>query len=223
MYEDIKEQIVEVCHRLWQKGFVAANDGNVSVKVAENRYLATETAVSKADVTPDNIGLIDGDGKIIEAREGWKPSSEIKMHLRCYIERSDVGAVVHAHPPISTGFACANIPLDDYCMIEAVLNVGAVPIAPYATPSTDEVPNSIAPYLKEHDCILLQNHGALTVGADLTTAYHKMESIEHQAHISLVARLLGGAKEIDRENVEKLISMREKYGITGKHPGYKKY
>ena len=223
MYEDIKEKMAEVCRRLWQKGFVAANDGNVSVKVAENRYLATETAISKADVTPDNIGLIDGDGKIIEAREGWKPSSEIKMHLRCYKERSDVGAVVHAHPPISTGFACANIPLDDYCMIEAVLNVGAVPIAPYATPSTDEVPNSIAPYLKEHDCILLQNHGALTVGADLTTAYHKMESIEHQAHISLVARLLGGAKEIDRENVEKLISMREKYGITGKHPGYKKY
>ena len=223
MYEGIKEQIVEVCHRLWQKGFVAANDGNVSVKVAENRYLATETAISKADVTPDNIGLIDGDGKIIEAREGWKPSSEIKMHLRCYIERSDVGAVVHAHPPISTGFACANIPLDDYCMIEAVLNVGAVPIAPYATPSTDEVPNSIAPYLKEHDCILLQNHGALTVGADLTAAYHKMESMEHQAHISLVARLLGGAKEIDRENIDKLISMRDQYGITGRHPGYKKY
>lgn len=223
MYEDIKKEIVEVCRKLWQKGFVAANDGNITVKVAENRYLATETGISKADITLDNIGLIDDKLSIIEGREGWKPSSEVKMHLRCYKERSDIGAVVHAHPPVCTGFACAHIPLDDYCMIESVLMTGSVPISPYATPSTDEVPESIAPFLENHDCILLQNHGALTVGNNLTAAYHKMESLEHQAHISLVARLLGGAKDIDRENIDRLIAMREQYGITGRHPGYKKY
>ena len=223
MYEDIKEKIVEVCHKMWQKGWVAANDGNVTVKVAEGRYLATQTGVSKADITPDKIGLIDDEFNIIEAAEGWRPSSEVKMHLKCYHDRPDVGAVVHAHPPVSTGFACAHLPIDDYCMIETVIAVGSVPLTPYGTPSTDEVPEAIEPYLQEHDVMLLENHGALTVGADLTTAYYRMETLELQAQISLVARLLGGVKDIDRDNIDRLIGMRPKYGVTGKHPGYKKY
>ncbi|MGN0633458.1 MAG: class II aldolase/adducin family protein [Oscillospiraceae bacterium] len=223
MYEDIKEKIVEVCHKMWQKGWVAANDGNVTVKVAEGRYLATQTGVSKADITPDKIGLIDDEFNIIEAAEGWRPSSEVKMHLKCYHDRPDVGAVVHAHPPVSTGFACAHLPIDDYCMIETVIAVGSVPLTPYGTPSTYEVPEAIEPYLQEHDVMLLENHGALTVGADLTTAYYRMETLELQAQISLVARLLGGVKDIDRDNIDRLIGMRPKYGVTGKHPGYKKY
>lgn len=223
MYEDIKQAMVEVCHKMWQKGWVAANDGNVTVKVAEGRYLATQTGVSKADITPDKIGLIDDEFNIIEAVEGWKPSSEVKMHLKCYHDRPDVGAVVHAHPPVSTGFACAHLPIDDYCMIETVIAVGSVPLTPYGTPSTYEVPVAIEPYLQEHDVMLLENHGALTVGADLTTAYYRMETLELQAQISLVARLLGGVKDISRENIDRLIGMRPKYGVTGKHPGYKKY
>lgn len=224
MYEDIKDKIVEVCHKMWQKGWVAANDGNVSVKVGENRFLATRTGISKYEITREHIGLIDGDYNIIEKpSEDWKPSSEVKMHLKCYHDRPDVGAVVHAHPPVATGFACAHIPLDDYCMIETVIAVGSVPLTPYGTPSTFEVPEAIEPYLQEHDVMLLTNHGALTVGADLTTAYYRMETLELQAQISLVARLLGGAKDISRENIDRLIGMRPAYGVTGKHPGYKKY
>jgi L-fuculose-phosphate aldolase len=223
MYEDIKLQMVEICKKLWLKGWVAANDGNVSVKVAPGLYLATQTGVSKADITPDKIGLIDDDFNIIEAKEGWRPSSEVKMHLRCYKEREDVGAVVHAHPPVSTGFACAQLPMDDYCMIETVIAVGSIPLTPYGTPSTYEVPEAIAPYLQHHDCMLLENHGALTVGSDLTTAYYRMETMELQAQISLVARLLGGVKDISRDNIDRLIGMRGQYGVTGKHPGYKKY
>lgn len=223
MYESIKEQIIDICRRLWQKGWVAANDGNITVKVGDNHYLATQTGVSKAFITQDKIGLIDGSFNIIDASEGFRPSSEVKMHLRCYEERPDIGAVVHAHPPVSTGFACAHVPLDDYCMIETVLSIGSVPIAPYGTPSTYEVPDAIAPYLPEHDAILLENHGALTVGADLITAYYRMETMELQAQISLNARLLGGAVDISRENIDRLIGMRSQYGVTGKHPGYKKY
>lgn len=223
MYEELKEQIIDICHRLWQKGWVAANDGNITVKIGENRYLATQTGVSKAFITPDKIGVIDGDFNVIDAAAGFLPSSELKMHMRCYKERPDIGAVVHAHPPASTGFACAHVPLDDYCMIETVLSIGAVPIAPYGTPSTYEVPDAIAPYLPEHDAILLENHGALTVGVDLTTAYYRMETMELQAQISLNARLLGGAVDISRENIDRLIGMRPQYCVTGKHPGYKKY
>lgn len=224
MYEEIKDKIVEVCHKMWQKGWVAANDGNVSVKVGENRFLATRTGISKYEITRDHIGLIDSDFNIIEApTPDWRPSSEIKMHMKCYNDRPDVGAVVHAHPPVSTGFACAHIPLDDYCMIETVIAVGSVPLTPYGTPSTYEVPEAIEPYLQEHDVMLLTNHGALTVGADLTTAYYRMETLELQAQISLVARLLGGVKDISRENIDRLIGMRPQYGVTGKHPGYKKY
>ena len=208
---------------MWQKGWVAANDGNVSVRVGEGRYLATQTGVSKAEITPEKIGLIDDSFQIIEAAEGFRPSSEIKMHLKCYHERPDVLAVVHAHPPVATGFACAHLPLDDYCMIETVIAVGSVPLTPYGTPSTEEVPEAIAPYLQQHDVMLLTNHGALTVGADLTTAYYRMETLELQAQISLVARLLGGAKDISRENIDRLIGMRGQYGVTGKHPGYQKY
>ena len=223
MYEEIKEQMVDVCQKMWQQGGVAANDGNVTVKVAEGRYLATQTGVSKAFITADKIGLIDDDFNIIDAKDGWRPSSEVKMHLRCYQERPDVGAVVHAHPPVATGFACAQLPMDDYCMIETVIAVGSVPLTPYGTPSTYEVPEAITPYLQEHDVMLLENHGALTVGADLITAYYRMETLELQAKISLTARLLGGVKDISRENIDRLIGMRGQYGVTGKHPGYKKY
>lgn len=223
MYENIKEQIVNTCHKMWTKGWVASNDGNVSVKVKEGLYLVTQTGMSKADVTVDNIGLIDHKGNVLDAKPDFKPSSEIKMHLKCYEMREDIKAVLHAHPPVSTGFACAKIPLDDYCVIETVLSLGSVPITPYATPSTYEVCEAIEPFLQSHDALLLENHGALTVGADLQTAYNRMETLEHQAKISIVARLLGGAKDISEENVKKLVDLRKSYNLTGRHPGFKKY
>lgn len=215
-YMELREQICDVCHKMWQKGWVAANDGNVSVKLEDGTFLATPTGMSKSFITPEKLVHIDMEGNILEAEEGCRPSSEIKMHLRCYREREDVGAVLHAHPPVATGFAVANKPLDEYSMIETVIALGSVPVTPYGTPSTYEVPDAIAPYLGEHDAVLLQNHGALTVGADVITAYYRMETLELFAQISLNAHMLGGAKEISRENIDRLISMREGYGVTGR-------
>ena len=218
---EIKKEICEVGHKLWLKGFVAANDGNISVKVGENEFYCTPTGVSKGSLTPDMIIKVDKDGKKLEGK--LNPSSEIKMHLCCYKEREDVGAVLHAHPPTSTGFAVAHVHMDKYVMIEDVIAIGSVPVTPYGTPSTEEVPNAIRPYLQEHDVVLLENHGALAIGSDLITAYYRMESLELWAKIQLTAHLLGGAKEISKPDIDTLISMRSKYGVTGKHPGYKKY
>ncbi|WP_434693908.1 class II aldolase/adducin family protein [Hungatella sp. SB206] len=222
-YMELREHICDICHKMWQLGWVAANDGNVSVKLPDGTFLATPTGMSKSFITPEKLVHIDQDGQVLDAPAGLKPSSEIKMHLRCYKEREDVGAVLHAHPPVATGYAVANKPLDEYSMIETVIALGSIPVTPYGTPSTYEVPDRIAPYLGEHDALLLQNHGALTVGADLITAYYRMETLELFAKISLNAYLLGGAKEISRENIDRLISMREGYQVTGRHPGYRKY
>ena len=222
-YLALREQICDICHKMWQLGWVAANDGNISAKLEDGSFMATPTGISKSFITPEKLVRIDREGNVLEALEGYRPSSEIKMHLRCYEEREDVGAVLHAHPPVATGYAVANIPLDEYSMIETVLTLGSIPVTPYGTPSTYEVPDAIAPYLGEHDALLLQNHGALTVGADVVTAYYRMETLELFAKISLNAHLLGGAKELSRENIDRLISMRQGYGISGKHPGYKKY
>ena len=222
-YMELREQICDICHKMWQLGWVAANDGNVSVKLPDGTFLATPTGMSKSFITPQKLVHIDQDGQILDASAGLKPSLEIKMHLCCYKEREDVGAVLHAHPPVATGYAVANKPLDEYSMIETVIALGSIPVTPYGTPSTYEVPDRIAPYLGEHDALLLQNHGALTVGADLITAYYRMETLELFAKISLNAHLLGGAKEISRENIDRLISMREGYQVTGRHPGYRKY
>lgn len=220
---EIKDQICDVCHKMWQLGWVAANDGNVSVKLEDGSFLATPTGISKSFITPEKLVRINDKGEVLEGQPGYRPSSEIKMHLRCYQERDDVNAVVHAHPPTATGFAVAHLDMDRYTMIEAVIAIGSVPVTPYGTPSTYEVPDAIAPYLPYHDALLLENHGALTVGADLITAYYRMETLELWAKISLTAHLLGGEKEISRENIDRLCSMRASYKVTGKHPGFKRY
>lgn len=219
---EIKNQICDICYKMWQLGWVAANDGNITVKLEDGSFLATPTGISKSFITADKLVHIDKDGNLLEESE-YRPSSEIKMHLRCYAEREDVGAVLHAHPPVATGYAVANKALDEYSMIETVIALGSIPVTPFGTPSTYEVPEAIAPYLGMHDVVLLQNHGALAVGADLLTAYYRMETLELFAKISLNAHLLGGAKEISRENIDRLISMRNNYKVTGRHPGYKKY
>lgn len=222
-HKELRDEICDVCHKMWQLGWVAANDGNVSVKLEDGTFLATPTGISKSFITPEKLVRIDENANVLEALDGYRPSSEIKMHLRCYKEREDVGSVLHAHPPVATGYAVANVPLDEYSMIETVIAIGSVPVTPYGTPSTNEVPDAIAPYLGEHDVMLLQNHGALAVGADVLTAYYRMESLELFAKISLNAHLLGGAQELSRENIDRLISMREQYKVTGRHPGYKKF
>ena len=219
----IKEQICDVCHKTWQLGWVAANDGNVSARLDDGTFLCTPTGMSKSFITPDKLIRINAKGEILEAAEGLRPSSEIKMHLRCYEKREDVWSVIHAHPPGATGFAVAHKAMDMYNMIEDVAVIGSVPLTPYGTPSTVEVPNAIELYLEEHDVMLLENHGALAVGSDVLTAFYRMESLELWAKITINAVILGGTHDISRENIQKLIDLRGYYGVTGRHPGYKKY
>ena len=226
--EIIREQICDVCHKMWQLGWVAANDGNVSVRLDQYTIIATPTGISKSFITPEKLVKLNLKGEIIEAQEGYRPSSEIKMHIRCYEERDDVKAVVHAHPPIATSFALAHIPLDTYSLIESAIVVGAIPITPFGVPSTMEVPDAITPYLPDHDVMLLENHGALTVGSDVITAYYRMETLELVAKTTFHARMLLSTKgveeqEIDRQTLERLFAMRENYKVTGRHPGYRKY
>ena len=221
---EIREQLCDVCHKMWQLGWVAANDGNVSVKLPDGNFMVTPTGISKSFITPEKLVIINSDCQVISGLPGYKPSSEIKMHMRCYKERDDVGAVVHAHPPTATGYAVAGKSLDEYSMIETVIAIGSIPLTPYGTPSTEEVPEAIAPYLAQHDVFLLQNHGALTVGADLITAYYRMETLELFAKISLTAHLLGGAQEIAKPQIDKRLYLRDNYyHVTGRHPGYKHY
>lgn len=132
-YMEVREQICDVCHKMWQLGWVAANDGNVSVKLDDGTFLATPTGISKSFITPEKLVRIDANGEVLEGQEGAKPSSEIKMHLRCYQEREDVRAVVHAHPPTATGFAVAHLDMDRYTMIETVIAIGSIPVTPYGT------------------------------------------------------------------------------------------
>lgn len=221
--EQIKDQICDVCHKMWQLGWVAANDGNVSALLDDNTILTTPTGMSKSFVTPEELIRVDRQGNVLEAAGGLRPSSELKMHLRCYDRRDDVRSVIHAHPPGATGFAVAHKAMDMYNMIEDVAAIGAVPLTPYGTPSTMEVPDAIEPYLQEHDVMLLENHGALAVGSDVITAYYRMESLELWAKITINAVILGGSIDISRKNIDKLIDLRSFYRITGRHPGYQVY
>ena len=221
--EQIKDQICDVCHKMWQLGWVAANDGNVSALLDDNTILTTPTGMSKSFITPEKLIRVDRQGNVLEAAGGLRPSSELKMHLRCYDRRDDVRSVIHAHPPGATGFAVAHKAMDMYNMIEDVAAIGAVPLTPYGTPSTMEVPDTIEPYLQEHDVMLLENHGALAVGSDVITAYYRMESLELWAKITINAVILGGSIDISRKNIDKLIDLRSFYRITGRHPGYQVY
>jgi L-fuculose-phosphate aldolase len=221
MFEFVKEEMCDICHCMWQQGWVAANDGNVSALLDDGSVVCTPSGVSKREIKPEMLLVVDREGHILEG--SGKVSTELPMHLRCYAERPDVRAVVHAHPPMSTTFAVADKPLDDYAMIESICVLGSVPVAPYAMPGTDEVPESIAPYLKNHDAILLRAHGSLTVGCNLKTAYYRMETLEHIATITLFSTILGGAKDLPRDEIDRLIERRTSfYKMTGAHPGYKK-
>ncbi len=215
---EIKKEICEIGKRIYNKGMVASNDGNISVKLNENEFLCTPTGVSKGFMTPEYICKVDKDGKVIQANGKFKPSSEIKMHMRVYKERPDVNAVVHAHPMYATAFAIAGIPLTQPIMPEAVISLGCVPIAEYGTPSTEEIPDAVSKYLPYYDAVLLENHGALSYADSLLAAYHKMESVEFYAKLLYLSRQLGGPKELSKDQVERLYEIRRQFGMTGKHP-----
>jgi L-fuculose-phosphate aldolase len=208
--------IVEVGRRLYARGYTASNDGNISVRLDEARLLMTPKGVCKGFMTPEMMCITDLDGRKLAGDRD--PSSEMQMHLEVYRQRPDVNAVVHAHPPVATAFAVAGIPLDRAVLAEVVTTLGSVPIAEYATPSTKELPEAVRKYVKAHDGMLLANHGALTLGADLFSAYYKMETIEHFANISFIARMLGGERLLSRDEVVRLQGLRGMYGIQSPAP-----
>lgn len=215
---EIKKQICEIGKRMYERKMVAANDGNISVRLNDHEFLCTPTGVSKGYMSPECICKIDEHCNLIESNDGFRPSSEMKMHMRVYEKRSDIGAVVHAHPVFCTSFAAAGIPLTQPIISEAVVSLGSVPIAEYGTPSTNEIPDNLEKYLPYYDAVLLENHGALTYSADLNAAYMKMESIEFYAELIYRTKMLGGAQEFDEANIEKLYKIRSTYGLSGKHP-----
>ena len=214
--EQIRADIVEAGRRLYARSFIAANDGNISARLDERRLITTPKSVSKGFMTPDMMVIVDYDGtKLAGDRD---PSTELPMHLEIYRSRPDVNGVVHAHPPVATGFAVAGIPLTRAVLAEVITTLGSIPIAEYGTPSTRELPDAVRKYIKAHDGMLLANHGAVTCGKDVLSAYYKMETIEHFANISLVARLLGNENLISREEVDRLQGLRGFYGIPSPAP-----
>src|SRR5215216_1211187 len=214
--EQVRADIVEVGRRLYARGFVASNDGNISGRLDDHRLVTTPKSVSKGFMTPDMMVIVDYEGKKVAGERD--ASTELPMHLEVYRNRPDVNAVVHAHPPIATGFAVAGIPLTRAVLAEVVTTLGSIPIAEYGTPSTTELPEAVRKYIKAHDGMLLANHGAVTCGPNVMAAYYKMETIEHFAKISLVARLLGREHLISRDEVERLQNLRGFYGIPAPAP-----
>ena len=208
--EQIRADIVEVGRRLYARAYVASNDGNISARLDDHRLLTTPKSVSKGFMTPDMMVVVDYEGKKLSGDRD--PSSELPMHLEIYRNRPDVNAVVHAHPPTATGFAVAGIPLTRAILAEVVTTLGSIPIAEYGTPSTAELPDAVRKYIKAHDGMLLANHGAVF------SAHFKMETIEHFAKISLVARMLGREHLLSREEVERLQGLRGMYGIAAPAP-----
>ena len=212
----LRADIVEVGRRMYARGYTASNDGNISVRLDAGRLLMTPRSVCKGFMDAAMMCITDLEGKKLAGDRD--PSSEIQMHLEVYRQRPDVNAVVHAHPPVATAFAVAGIPLDRAVLAEVVTTLGSVPIAEYATPSTRELPEAVRKYVKAHDGMLLANHGALTLGSDLFSAYYKMETIEHFANISFVARMLGGERLLSKDEVARLQGLRGTYGITSPAP-----
>lgn len=207
-----KKLICEIGKRMYDRSFVAANDGNISIRTGPDSIICTPTGVSKGFMTPDMLVKLNLKGDKVSGN--LKPSSEIKMHLRVYMENIEAMAVAHAHPPVATSFAIAGIQLDKALLPEAVVLLGTVPIAPYATPGTQEVPDSIAPYCNKHNAVLLANHGALTWGRDITEAFHRMESLEHYATIMMyTSNIIGKSNELSCNQVGELIEMRTNMGI----------
>lgn len=215
--QEAKELIVEIGRRMYEHEYVVTNDGNITVKVSPNEIWVTPTGVSKGYMTPDMMVKMDLDGNVLSG--SYTPSSEVKMHLRVYKENTKVRGVVHAHPIYATSFAIAGIPLDDPILMEAMMQLGTVPVAHYAKPGTFDVPDSIAPYCRDYNAVLLSNHGALTWGESLLQAYYRLEVMESYAQMMFNTRLLGRQRLLSEKQIQGLDQIRIQAGLgTGKMP-----
>jgi L-fuculose-phosphate aldolase len=200
----IRSDIVVVCRRLWERGLIAGPDGNVSARLSADRIVVTPSGMPKIDVEERDLVDVTLDGRRISGSR--EPSSEVVMHLRAYRARPDIGAVVHAHPPAATGFSVAGEGLAGDVLPEVILQMGTVPLVPYATPGTAALSDALEPFLPNHNAFLLANHGATTLGVTLSEAHQRMESLEHAARILLTARLLGRVNALGPIEVAQLLS-----------------
>jgi L-fuculose-phosphate aldolase len=212
-----RREIVLVCRRLYERGLIAGQDGNVSVRLEPDRLLVTPAGMSKVDVQPDDLVEMTLEGKRLSGYRS--PSSEVHLHIRMYSRRPDVQAVVHAHPPIATGFAVAGEGFEAPVLPELVALMGRVPLVPYATPGTEALGDRFEPFIAEHDAFLMANHGALTMGPSLSIAHQRMESLEHAARILLTARILGRVNELTAAQAAELISARARPDVPGGSSG----
>lgn len=210
----VRREICEVGRRIYQRGYVAANDGNISARIGADRVLCTPTGVSKGFMSEDMLCICDLEGRQVAGH--LKISSEIRMHLEVYRLRADIHAVAHAHPPTATGFAVAGIELTQCILPEVIVSLGGIPLASYGTPGGPEIFEPMKPLLKEYDAVLMANHGVVTLGKDVMDAHFKMETVEHFARIALVAHQLGSVKTLDARQVGELIDLRSRFGIAGR-------
>ena len=204
-----RREIISVGQLMYERSYVVSSDGNVSVRLDDDRIVATPTMTCKGRMTEDSLAVTDMQGKPLNNR---KASSELMMHLLIYQERSDVKAVCHAHPPHGTAFAVAGIPIDQPILSEVILTLGCVPLAEYGTPSTTELTEAMRPLVLHHNALLMANHGAVAYGADLWQAFDRLETLEHTAKIAILSRLLGGSRNLPADAIEKLINVREAAG-----------
>ena len=205
--QEIAEELVAVCCRLYDRGLIAGQDGNVSVRLSGGHILVTPAGLSKVDVTPDDLVELTPDGR--QVTEGLSASSEVGMHLRIYRDRPDVRAVVHAHPPIATAFGVVGRDFMDAVLPEAIFHLGRVPLVPFAMPGTPALGEAMAPFLADHDVFLLASHGATTVGPSLRLAHQRMENLEHAARILHAAEQLGSLRPLRDEDIAALRRARE--------------
>ena len=210
----LREQICDIGKNLWNRGMVASNDGNISARMADGRVLCTPTAVSKGYLTPSMLAVVDVEGNVLDQHEDHSPSSEIKMHLRLYQVSPATAAVVHAHPLYATVFAVMGQTIRTTMMPEAVVTMPEVPLAPYATPSTDAVPDSVEPFALTHSACLLEHHGALSWGPDLMTAYLMMERLEYTAQMTYLLRQIGGERDLPADEIARLRELRYGDAVT---------
>jgi L-fuculose-phosphate aldolase len=211
---ELREDIVEIGRLVYQKGWVAANDGNITIRMGRDRILATPTGVSKGMMKPDDLIIVDMKGNKIEGRK--ERTSEILMHITIYEMRPDIFSIVHAHPPVATGFAAAGRPLNLALLPEVIIGLGCVPLADYGLPGTPALTEPMLPYIPKYEAIMMGNHGAVCYGEDVYKAFFRMETVEHFARISLVAELLGGPTVLPRLEVDKLLDSRTRYGVKSR-------
>jgi L-fuculose-phosphate aldolase len=214
--QEYRQDIIDVGKLVYQKGWVAANDGNISVRLDGDRILCTCTAISKGRMTLDDLIVCDLNGNKIEGSR--ERTSEIAMHLTIYQMRPDVVSVLHAHPPVATGFAAAGKALRLALLPEVIIGLGCVPLADYGLPGTPALTEGMLQYIPKYDAILMRNHGVVSYGEDVYQAFFKMETVEHFARITLVAELLGGASVLPRNEVCKLFDSRARYGVKSQTP-----